>query len=194
MINPQGSFKSCAVFVAEFVVGFSFQEGILLLAIWWSSGKLFCVQLLLQSFCCCVFCFEGFLLLAIWWSWKLQPMMEVCLLLLQWCVDNNYNGHVSSPWHTGCYHLPSRESHQCGEEHRQCPCSLQTGRYSFCLGLLRSFQSQLHSSMSDYFTGFVTLHVCRLSELWQSWGFTRDWWGICVCGSVCCSLRKGLSH
>jgi hypothetical protein len=60
--------------------------------------------------------------------------------------------------------------------------------------LLRSFQSQLHSSMSDYFTGFVTLHVCRLSELWQSWGFTRDWWGICVCGSVCCSLRKGLSH
>jgi hypothetical protein len=29
--------------------------------------------------------------------------------------------------------------------------------------LLRSFQAQLHSSMSDYFTGVVTLHVCRLS-------------------------------
>jgi hypothetical protein len=37
MINPQGSFKLCEVFVAEFVtkfvVGFSFQKRILLLSI-----------------------------------------------------------------------------------------------------------------------------------------------------------------
>jgi hypothetical protein len=37
MINPQRSFKLCEVFVVEFItkfVGFSFQEGILLLAIY----------------------------------------------------------------------------------------------------------------------------------------------------------------
>jgi hypothetical protein len=33
IINPQGSFKLCEVFVTKFVVGFSFQEGIWLLAI-----------------------------------------------------------------------------------------------------------------------------------------------------------------
>ncbi len=46
MINPQGSFKSCAVFVAEFVVGFSFREGILLLAIDDPQGSFLCEFLL----------------------------------------------------------------------------------------------------------------------------------------------------
>jgi hypothetical protein len=65
MINPQGSFKLCEAFVVEFVVGFSFRKGILLLAIDDLQGSFFLCsycykvfiigRIVLKYFCCLPF-------------------------------------------------------------------------------------------------------------------------------------------